>query len=80
MKHQFRLITFNFTAVKQTLARAWWSATPTVEQVKHMLAWYMKNEKKAAKLTDKLGSLHKTWSPWVEYYLPNGLENILWTQ
>lgn len=76
-KHQFNLATF----LQHTLARAWWSATPTEEQVKHKVARYMAlvNEKIAAQLTDKLGSFRKTWSQWVEYYLPNGLEYPLWT-
>lgn len=75
----FNVVTFICTAVKQTSARAWWSATPTVGQVKQKIVWYMVNEKIVAELTGKLGNFRKTWSPWAEYYFPNGLEDSLWT-
>lgn len=36
---QFCLLMFLFTAAKQVLAKAWWSSTPQMAQVRSKMEW-----------------------------------------
>ena len=74
---QVRLLLQLTTAAKQTIARAWKTPTIHIAEVKNRVTQAMIHSKIEARILDRMAQHDKTWTPWVEHFLPPGFDLTL---
>lgn len=77
---QFKRLLFVSTAAKQTISKAWKSASLCILETKHRTTPKIINANLEAVLTDKVDKFDKLWNPWVIHYLPPGFNETLLLQ
>lgn len=71
---QFKLLLLVTTAAKLTIAKVWKSTILCIVSDKHRVTQAMIHTKTETILLAKLSKFEALWLPWIEHYLPPGLD------
>lgn len=74
---QLRLLLQLFTAAKQTIAKAWKTPILSIAEMKNRITQAIVHSKIEAKILDKVPQHVKIWQPWIQHFLPAGVDEHL---